>query len=186
LHDLDDIKNLFNTNLFGTIDLTQQSLPLLRESKGRIVMISSVAGKIGRANGAAYSGSKFAMEAMSDSLRREVSSMGISVSIIEPAFVRTPILDKAMDDVFENRSDRADDVKMLYSKYSTPEAKEKAMKVLAYADEPIVTSEAIRHALTSPNPSTRYAVANFAGIPAYLIVFVLPFIPDRVLDFFLS
>lgn len=47
LHDLDDIKFVFNTNLFGTIDLTQILFPLLRESKGRIVMVSSVSGKVG-------------------------------------------------------------------------------------------------------------------------------------------
>jgi NAD(P)-dependent dehydrogenase (short-subunit alcohol dehydrogenase family) len=189
VHDLEDIKYLFETNLFGAIDLTQLTMPMLRESKGRVLMVSSVAGKVGRPLSAAYTGSKFAMEGISDTLRREVSHKGIAVSLIEPAYVRTPIFDKAIGSMGPSspyfRKDSAE-ILQHYEKFTSPKAIEKGMKILAKADEPIVTSEAIYHAITSSRPRTRYPVANFAGIPAYLIVFALPFIPDSVMDYLMG
>ena len=191
MHDLQDIRYVFETNLFGALDLTQLALPLLRQSKGRILMVSSIAGKVGRPLTGAYTGSKFAMEGMSDALRREVAPMDIAVSIIEPAYVRTPIFDKVLSQVNEGTSSshiRKDGADLLqhYTKFVNPQAIEKRKKFLAKADSPIVTSEAIYHAVTNPRPRTRYPVANFGGIPAYLLVFALAFIPDGLQDYILG
>lgn len=81
---IDDVKKIYNTNVFGVHMVTQAFLPMLRASKGRIVNIGSVAGLVATAGSSVYSGSKFALEAITDALRRELSDHQISVSIVEP------------------------------------------------------------------------------------------------------
>ncbi len=86
---------LFETNYWGPIRLIQAVLPSMREQKnGAIVNISSILGKVAVVNQAAYCASKFAVEAFSESLALEVSPMGISVVIIEPGVIATPIFEK--------------------------------------------------------------------------------------------
>jgi lambda repressor-like predicted transcriptional regulator len=70
----------------------------------------------------------------------------------------------------------------LYDHFTGAAAKEKKKKILEKADHPVVVSDAIHHAITSPTPKTRYAVANFMGIPAWVICLLVPWIPDRIID----
>lgn len=82
---LDAIRTQFETNVFGAIALCQLALPAMRRAgRGRIVNISSMGGRLTFPGGGAYHGSKFALEAMSDVLRFEVSGFGIDVVVIEP------------------------------------------------------------------------------------------------------
>ncbi len=74
-HTVEDARNVFDVNVFGVMNITQTLLPLLRASQGRIVMISSICGFIGMPVSAVYAASKFALEGMSDSLRRECFSL---------------------------------------------------------------------------------------------------------------
>ncbi len=96
-----DLREQFEVNLFGLVRVTQLFAPLLgaRENHmtlpGRIIQISSVAGKMGMPFMGAYSGSKHALEGLSDSLRRELQLYGIDVVIIEPGAVKTPIWQKS-------------------------------------------------------------------------------------------
>ena len=83
-------------NLIGTVAVTQAFLPLIRASKGRIVNMSSVSGLISYPFVGPYSASKFALEAISDSLRIELHPWGITVSLIEPGDVATPIWEKSL------------------------------------------------------------------------------------------
>ena len=186
-HDMEDIRNLFDTNVFGAIDLTQQLLPSLRESKGRILMMSSVAGKFSRPLNSMYAASKHAMESMSDALRREVAHMGISVSLIEPAYVQSAIFGKVRETAAVTSSSIRDEDKDAswanYDRFRTPEKRAKTAKALTKADDPIVTSTVVHHAIVDPKPKTRYAVANFHGIPAWVMTYFAPVIPDRLLDF---
>ena len=98
---VDDYRRQFEVNLFGQITVTQAFLPLLGARKsclhppGRIVNMSSVSGKIAYPFLSAYAASKYALEALSDSLRRELMLYGIDVIVIEPGAVSTPIWDKA-------------------------------------------------------------------------------------------
>lgn len=101
LLDLDVVREVFEVNVLGLIAVTQAFLPSLRESKGRIVNISSVSGRLAVPFLAPYCGSKFAVEAISDCLRRELHPFGVDVVIIEPAVIRTPIWDKALQQDFE-------------------------------------------------------------------------------------
>ena len=86
----------FEVNLFGHIAMTQALLPALLESSGTVVNISSVGGKVVLPTFGAYAGSKFAMEAVSDALRREVDAAGIKVVVVEPGAVKTEIAERGI------------------------------------------------------------------------------------------
>lgn len=82
-------RQMFEVNLLGHVAVVQSLLPALRRSNGRIVNISSTGGRIAMAAFGAYSATKFAVEAMSDSLRREVRGQGVDVVVIQPGGVKT-------------------------------------------------------------------------------------------------
>src|SRR5690606_62413 len=89
--DEDEIQNLFNVNLFATMSATRAVLPVMREAgKGRIIVISSVAGRLGTSTGSIYSATRFAQEGFAESLYQEVLPFGIEVVLIEPGITNTP------------------------------------------------------------------------------------------------
>ena len=101
--DLEELKRQIDVNLYGVLRTTQAFLPMLGADKahqgapGRIINMSSVAGRIASPIMGPYSMSKHALEAFSDSLRRELLMHGVDVVVIAPGAVKTPIWDKADD-----------------------------------------------------------------------------------------
>ncbi len=86
----EDIRNLFETNVFGLYEVTRAVLPQMRKQKsGHIINIASMAGFVASAGFSAYAATKFSVEAISESLQREVAHLGIKVTIIEPGAFRT-------------------------------------------------------------------------------------------------
>lgn len=98
---LSELRRQMEVNLVGPLALIQAFMPLLRGSRGRIVNISSISGKVAAPFLFPYNASKFALEALSDSLRAELKPWGISVSIVEPGNIKTPMLEKALSAVDE-------------------------------------------------------------------------------------
>jgi NAD(P)-dependent dehydrogenase (short-subunit alcohol dehydrogenase family) len=89
---MNEIKALYETNVFGVIRVTQAVLPIMRkQGSGRIINISSGAGRIGYPSGSAYVSSKFALEGLSESMAYEIEQFGIRTVLVEPGFVRTKI-----------------------------------------------------------------------------------------------
>jgi NAD(P)-dependent dehydrogenase (short-subunit alcohol dehydrogenase family) len=87
---IDEIKAQYETNLYGVIRVTQEVLPTMRKQRsGRIINISSGAGRFGYPGGSAYVSSKFALEGLSESMAYEVEQFGLQVVLVEPGFVRT-------------------------------------------------------------------------------------------------
>ena len=87
---IDEIKNLYETNLFGLIRVTQAVLPIMRRQKsGTIVNVSSGAGLFGYPGGSAYVSTKFAVEGLTESISYELEPFGIKVVLIEPGFIKT-------------------------------------------------------------------------------------------------
>ena len=87
---IDEIKALYETNVFGVVRVTQAVLPIMRKQRsGRIINISSGAGRIGYPGGSAYVSSKFALEGLSESMAYEIEQFGIKTVLVEPGFVRT-------------------------------------------------------------------------------------------------
>ena len=93
---IDEWRRLFEVNLFGHVAVTQALLPALIRSKGRVVNISSAGGKVAMATYGPYAGTKFALEAVSDSLRREMAPFGVAVVVVEPGAVRTEMPGRAI------------------------------------------------------------------------------------------
>jgi short-subunit dehydrogenase len=92
------IRQNFETNLFSLIALSQLVIPIMRSQKsGRIINISSVAGKIARPLSSIYDATKHALEAISDGMRGELAGFGIQVVVIEPGFIITEFLGVAND-----------------------------------------------------------------------------------------
>lgn len=171
---VEDAKTLFDTNLFGVLDLIQLTLPLLRESKGRIINLSSVSGFISVPTMAIYSASKFAIEGLSDGLRREVAHFGISVSIVQPAFVKTTIAQTTEEISMDLVKDPETNQRMrgLYAKFFSSDSAKKLELLLKRADTTEVTSKAIEHALVAKYPKTRYPVSNSNGVPSWVLAWI--------------
>ena len=94
IYPLSEWRRLFEVNLFGHVAMMQALLPALIENRGTIVNVSSVGGKVAMATYGPYAGTKFALEAVSDSLRREVEPLGVKVVVIEPGAVKTAMLER--------------------------------------------------------------------------------------------
>lgn len=104
---IDEFKHQFEVNVFGMINVTQAFLPLLgaRENHGshpgKIIQISSVSGRMGMPFVSPYVGSKYAMEGITESLRKELMLYGIDVILIEPGPIKTPIWEKSMNPLMD-------------------------------------------------------------------------------------
>jgi short-subunit dehydrogenase len=87
---IDEIKNLYETNVFGLIRATQAVLPIMgKQQSGTIINVSSGAGLFGYPGGSAYVSTKFAVEGLSESISYELGQFGIKVVLIEPGFIKT-------------------------------------------------------------------------------------------------
>ncbi len=153
---VDDLRWQFEVNLFGLLDVTQKFLPLLgaipnaSHPPGRIVNISSVSGKIAYPFMGPYAASKHALEAISDSLRRELFLYGIDVILIEPGTTKTPIIGKT--------AVQADNYPETDYGSVLAEFGKKAVARQNSALPVAKVSAAILHALESKSPKARYAV----------------------------
>jgi NAD(P)-dependent dehydrogenase (short-subunit alcohol dehydrogenase family) len=172
----DEFRRQMNVNFIGPIIATQAFAPLLGADptlegpKGRIVMISSVAGKNGNPLSAPYSASKHAIEGLSESLRRELMLFGIDVIIIAPGAVKTPIWGKA---------EEVDISSYQNSPYFPALQKVRAVMLhLGSIGLPAETiAEKIFAALTLPNPKVRYSVT-----PDPIRHLVTALLPKRTVD----
>jgi NAD(P)-dependent dehydrogenase (short-subunit alcohol dehydrogenase family) len=92
---LDELRRQLEVNVVGQVAVTQAFLPQLRRSRGRIVLVGSIAGRSALPFLGAYAASKHALEALADTLRVELRPFGIGVSLVEPGTIRTPIWEKS-------------------------------------------------------------------------------------------
>ncbi len=167
----------FEVNFFGLLDLTHECLPLLRESKGRIVNMSSISGRVASAFLAPYAASKFAVEAYSDSLRREMQPLGVHVSLVEPGPIDTPIWRKSLSSNNATAKAYPPEIVELYGSAVTRFYKEMEKAELSAAPVGLVC-KAVEHALTSRSPRTRYPIGRGIGFASALA----GVLPDSWLD----
>jgi NAD(P)-dependent dehydrogenase (short-subunit alcohol dehydrogenase family) len=154
------IRQLFEVNLFGVMSVTRRALPLLRANGGgRIIMISSVAGRIGMHCLSPYSASKFALEGFSESLSIEVKPFNIVVSIIEPGIVKTEIWDAEKRVLPEARDPHSP-----YCKYFWPveEQVEEFLKMSSLTPEDVATR--VVRVMQKTRPKLRYVVGRRASL----------------------
>jgi NAD(P)-dependent dehydrogenase (short-subunit alcohol dehydrogenase family) len=159
---INEIKEEFETNFFGIIKLIQSVLPTMRKQRyGRIINISSLAGRIGFPFSSAYVSSKFALEGLTESLGYEIQNFGIHVILIEPGVIRTNFLNsmKLGKNVITSQND---------SNINLPYTEMIQKRVSAFkprfekGSSPIEVAEVVLEAATSQDPKPRYLVGNDA------------------------
>lgn len=176
------LREIFETNLFGTHDLTRRLIPVMRaQGHGRIVNCSSVLGLVGATWRGAYVATKFAMEGLSDVLRIEMRGTGIDIILIEPGPIATqiranavPHFEKWID--WEN-SARKDRYVSLRGRLYGVKTKKDAFELGPEA----VTAKLI-HAVEAKRPKARYYVTT----PTYLMGYLRRLLPTRALDWLIA
>jgi NAD(P)-dependent dehydrogenase (short-subunit alcohol dehydrogenase family) len=174
---IDEWRRLFEVNLFGHIAVTQALLPALIRSKGRVVNISSVGGKIAMATYGPYAGTKFALEAVSDSLRREIAPFGVQVVVVEPGAVRTEMAGRAIADAHELASTMTPEHSQRYGGLVHAITAQSASHT--NSGLPVdAAAKVIAKAVTARKPRTRYTI----GRDAALLTRLARILSDRTLD----
>jgi NAD(P)-dependent dehydrogenase (short-subunit alcohol dehydrogenase family) len=174
---IDEWRRLFEVNLFGHIAVTQALLPALIRSKGRVVNISSVGGKIAMGGYGPYAATKFALEAVSDSLRREIAPAGVQVVVVEPGAVRTEMPGHAIAATQRLASTMTREQTHRYGALVHAIAAQTA----SHADSGLSAAAAakvVAKAATVRKPRTRYTV----GREAALLIPLTRMLPDRTVD----
>ncbi|AZZ38005.1 short-chain dehydrogenase/reductase [Bdellovibrio sp. qaytius] len=174
---IEEWRNLYEINLFGPIRLIQKFLPTIRKTKGRIVNVGSISGRISSPFLAPYSSSKFALRSLTDSLRREVSPLGVKVVLIEPGPTKTNIWSRSLEHGQELETKMTDDMRAVYGKQvqSLRKGVEKTARD-AIGVEAVV--ECMVDAIENENPKFYYLV----GKNICLMALVARFMPTRILD----
>jgi short-subunit dehydrogenase len=156
---LDLIRRNFETNLFSVIALSQLVIPIMRnQRRGRIVNISSVAGRIARPLSSVYDATKHALEAISDGMRGELAGFGIKVVIIEPGFIVTEFLEVANEGA-KDFIERDNPYRKFFEGFGAA-----YKRIRSLAANPDVIAELVVKALTLENPKARYAAPGHAKL----------------------
>lgn len=174
---LPELRRQLEINVVGQVAVTQAFLPLIRAARGRIVNMGSIAGRLATPFSSAYGASKFALEALTDALRLELAPWGISVSIIEPGAVATPIWEKGMKNGAAMLAAAPPEALVLYAE-ALEAFKRTSEHAAKNAIDPMDVARAVEHALTAAKPKTRYVVGRRARIGAAMALLV----PDRMRD----
>jgi NAD(P)-dependent dehydrogenase (short-subunit alcohol dehydrogenase family) len=171
------VEDQFEVNVFGPHRLVREVLPHMRQRQtGTIVNVSSVAGRIAAPGMGVYSGSKFAMEGISDALRPEVSEYGIDVVLVEPGPVDTAFSERADDEVNGDGIERSDAYESLYSILNDTAAIGGGGPGAVAPGE---VAETILDAANLTNPAARYPVGQMAKV-----LLLGRFVPATVRDKF--
>lgn len=155
---IDEVKAIFETNLFGIVRVTQAVLPTMRkQGSGIIVNVSSIAGRISFPVTPAYISTKFALEGLSESMKYELEQFGIKVILVEPGVIRTDFSGNMK--VARKATDPNSPYAQLTQKVSA------GLKLLVeHGTPPEEVAKVILKAITSENPDPRYLVGNDAAI----------------------
>lgn len=186
--------NLMKVNVLGCINVTNAFLPLLRQTRGsRVIIVGSLCGSVAMPMVSAYCATKSAVEGWAEGLRLELRDFGISVSVVKPGSVMTPIFDKSRTEFEQVTSSASLDLDETSSTTSNLEPHEDLRPVYAKwiqlaplvsqsltsrAISPYYCSLALWHAATAKHPATSY----YVGWDSVLLSTVRPWIPDLLWD----
>lgn len=174
------IREQFETNLFGTLELTNLIVPIMRrQGHGRIIQCSSILGLVAMPYRGAYSASKFALESLSDTLRLELMGTNIQVALIQPG----PIISRFRENAYAAYRKNIDKEKSFHRESYEETEKRLLTKgpVLPFTLPPEAVLKRVIHALESPKPKIRYYVT----VPTYLMAALRRILPYRAIDWLL-
>jgi NAD(P)-dependent dehydrogenase (short-subunit alcohol dehydrogenase family) len=176
----DEWRKQLDINVIGQLAVTRAVLPRLRKSRGRIVFISSVNGKLSMPLIGAYSASKFALEAAADALRMELRPWHIPVVIVEPAQTDTDIWSTADTMVTETEAALSSEHRQLYGKHIAGMRKliPMSQKMAVPAAK---VSAVVEEVLTARRPRARYVVGVGPKLQVALMTNVPTWVRDRLL-----
>jgi len=175
---LEQLRRQLEVNLVGQVAVIQRFLAPLRAGRGRIVNVSSIGGRVALPLLGAYSMSKFGLEGMSDSLRRELRPQGVDVVVVEPGGVKTPIWRKGNELAADLQAGMPPEAGRLYGAMIEALRAETVNIERVRGMEPREVAEAIAAALTAKRPRARYVVGKDAKLRAPMAAVL----PDRVMD----
>jgi len=177
----DDLRLQFEVNVFGLQELTNRFIPVFRDQGwGRIINISSMYGFLTGPKIGGYCASKYALEALSNAQRMELSDTGIALSLIEPG----PILSSFRGNAYDNLQNRLSIDDHFYSDYKQAIKRKPAKPQTSsrFTLSPRYVAEKVLHAITSDHPKQRYLVTY----PAYAGSLMSRFLPGFAVDYFMQ
>ena len=173
---VEQVQEMFDVNVFGVLRLIQSVAPHMRkQGSGRIINISSIAGKLSTPANGAYSATKFALEALSDALRLELAPFGIQVVVIEAGAIKTHFDDTAQAHAQDILSNSASPYQPLYQK-----SDQFAASMRQQEPGPEVVSQVIQQAIETSQPKARYLAA--VALSGRLVLLLRDLIWDPVLQ----
>jgi NAD(P)-dependent dehydrogenase (short-subunit alcohol dehydrogenase family) len=173
---LDDFRRTLEVNTTAQLAVSQAFLPLLRRSRGRIVNMSSIGGRVAQPFAGPYIASKFALEAITDVLRAELIEWNIDVIAIEPGTIATPIWEKSSREADNVLANLTPEQRELYGNRLAKVAKVLERQTKRGAP-PEKVAEVVEKALTAKRPKTRYLVGD-----ARVLLALNTLLPRRLFD----
>ncbi len=178
-----ELREQFEVNVVAAVALTNAVLPKLRESRGRVVFLSSLSGRVSTPMTGAYNASKFAIEAIADAWRLELRPWDIDVVLIEPAMTDTDLWRKAPETLEAEAAGLSEEHRQLYADHL--EGMRKTIPRMQKMAKPVEgVAAAIERALTTSRPRARYVIGADMKVQAALSTITPTAIQDRANAFF--
>ena len=173
---IDEMKTLFETNVFAVLRMTQVVLPAMIERRaGKIVNISSVFGRLATPFNGAYASSKYALEGLSESMNHEVSPFGVHVALVEPGLFETEFQRNQI------RAERADDPNLAYAPY-VQRYNDRHQTFDKLASDPVKVAKVIHKIIRSRRPALRHPV----GLESHAGIMGTRLLPGRLFQWMLG
>jgi len=174
---MEDYRLVMEVNFFGHVAMTKQFLPLIKKGQGRIINMASVAGRTASGMMSAYASSKHAMEGWSEGLRGDLHRFGIPVIILEPSFMRTPLVTEGIEHSIVNALKNAPKERLAEygDNFGEDILKRTTPIINSLMDDPALVIDAYVNAVISSLPKVRYVVGkgswfflSFTYLPSWL------------------
>lgn len=175
---VEELRRILEVNVIGVHAVTRAALSLLRKNKGRIVNIGSAASLFSLPGGSSYSASKFAVRAITDSLRLEVRPFGMTVSLIAPGAIKTEIWTKADEYRKKMQQNISPELSDAYKMFKV--AADRLHKDIQ-PSSPLEVAKSVEHALTSKKPKILYLVGGEAKRAYWINKFPRSFVDKMIM-----
>ena len=174
-----ELREQFDVNVVGAVALTNAVLPRLRQSRGRVVFLSSLSGRVSTPMTGAYNASKFAIEAIADAWRLELRAWGIEVILIEPAMTDTDLWRQAPETLETTVAGMSSEHRELYAGHL--DGMRKTVPRIQKMAKPVEgVAATIERALTATRPRARYVVGADVKVQAALAAVTPTALGDRL------